>query len=175
VIYASSDSAERASFLRRIVAACLAAAVLGLAMALAVGAEVDSPVAIAGAVLVLVAVTTGLVALLIDFALGITQIFPSLRKLGRDYAPEDAGKAEGGVLREQDQAPIESSSGFFAFVVGTIVFVNVAIMTFMFSPLGRNPFAVAVVALVGGLVAVLVGMLPRTRAFVRRFMTQRRG
>jgi hypothetical protein len=155
----------------RIFAICLGLAGLGAALAFSVGSKVDSPVGIAGALLVLFAVLTGLAALVTTFVLDVPAIFRFLNGRISD------GDRRNRALRERarssqsvDQLP-DRTTAFSIFVVAVILLFNVAIIVFLFSPLSKNPIAVLIVALAGFAVALSFLISARVRAWLKQLLT----
>lgn len=159
----------------RIFATCLVLAAIGAVMAFSAGSNVDSSVGIAGAILVLFAVLTGLAALLTAFVLDVPAI---LRSLNRQVADGDRRNEpvcdDASGLQSSNQLPARVTI-VTVFVVAVILFFNIAILAFLFSPLSKNPIALLIVALTGFAIAASFLVSARVRMWLRQVLTAERG
>jgi hypothetical protein len=159
----------------RVVATCLGLAAVGAAVAFSAGPGADSPLGIAGAILMLVAVLTGLAAVLTTFILDFPAILRALDRQVSGGARRNEPTREGANrLQSRDQTP-DTVTPFSIFVVAVILLFNVAIIAFLFSPLSKTPIALLFVALAGFAVAASFLFSARVRAWLRQFLRTARG
>jgi hypothetical protein len=176
------DLSSRQGLFFRIGLTCLGAALVGAAItgiAALIGPGVGSVLGVAGALLVLVAVVTGLVNLLMFYALGAGQFFLFLRSLGsgRDGIKGVARGERPASSWEQSELPARRAFRLVVVIAFASAVINVAILTFLFSPLARNPIAIVAVALTGGVATVFTLSLlagQRGRDWLRQFLTTSR-
>jgi hypothetical protein len=149
----------------------LGLAAVGGALAFSVGFRDDSPVAIAGALLVLFAVLTGLAAGVTVFALDIAAMFRLFHgQVSDGNRRNDLVRERASELQSSGQPPTKVTA-FSIVVVVVILFFNAAIVVFVLSPQSGNPIAVMIVALTGFAVAFSLLLSARVRAWLRQLLT----
>ena len=116
---------------------------------------VGSALQLVGVLLALIAIVTGLVTMLMVFALDAGRFILFMRSLGsgRDGI-KDVAAEERIDSRERSELPARRNMRLVVLIAFLSAVVNVAILTFLFSPLGHNPIAILVVALTGGVATI---------------------
>jgi amino acid transporter len=172
--YGSVDRIERRRLRLRILLTCFGVAVLGAALAFFAGAAGDSRLGITGAILTLVAVIAGLCTMVMIFVQDTAAFFPFQRSLPVDRSEVGVREAETRTsARERQHWPESRRSRFVALVVLVILLFNIAVVAFLASPLARNPNAVLILGLLGGVSAIIIIgalMIPTVRARVARLL-----
>jgi uncharacterized membrane protein YbhN (UPF0104 family) len=119
-----------------------------------------------GVLLALIAIVTGVVTMLMVFALDAGRFVLFVRSLGsRRDGIEDVAQQQRPASPEQSELPARRNIRFVMLIAFVSAVINVTVLTFLFSPLGQNPIAILVVAVTGGV----------TTIFVLRVLTARGG
>jgi hypothetical protein len=168
------DRIERRRLLLRILLTCFGIAVLGAAIAFSAAAAGASGLGIAGAILTLVAVTAGLCTMLLIFAQDLAALFPFLKNSAADRN-ESALRADETYTSPQEQQdwPEGRRARLVVLVVLVILVFNIGVIEFLASPLARNPIALLILGLLGGISAIIIIrglMTPSVRAWVARVL-----